>query len=130
MELSQRSQTAVQIVLKPPAPRNGGPIYRFWASGSCGRLTGWLVLLLIKAGDVESNPGPTITHKQVWICNICHKQIHGRKQISIRCNRIEHSIIDISRIDPFCYPCDMLQYPVYALLCTQFKAPISKKSFF
>ena len=28
--------------------------------------------------------------KQVWICDICHKQIHNRKQISIRCNRIEH----------------------------------------
>ena len=26
----------------------------------------------------------------VWICGICHKQIHVRKQISIRCNRIEH----------------------------------------
>ena len=37
-----------------------------------------------------SNPGPTSTHKHVWISDICHKQIHGRKQISIRCNRIEH----------------------------------------
>ena len=48
---------------------------------------GWL---LIKAGDLETNPGLTTTHKQVWICNICHKQIHSRKQISIRCNRIKH----------------------------------------
>ena len=33
----------------------------------------------------------TITlNKKVWICDICHKQIHVRKQISIRCNRIEH----------------------------------------
>ena len=40
--------------------------------------------------DVETNPDPTTTHKQVWICNICHKQIHCMKQISIRCNRIEH----------------------------------------
>ena len=24
-----------------------------------------------------------------WICDFCHKQIHGRKQISC-CNRIEH----------------------------------------
>ena len=45
---------------------------------------------IIKAGDVETNKGPTTTHKQVSICDICHKQIHGRKQISIRCNRIEH----------------------------------------
>ena len=27
---------------------------------------------------------------EVWICDICHKQIHDRNQISIRCNRIEH----------------------------------------
>ena len=45
---------------------------------------------LIKVGDVETNPGPTNTHNQVWICDICHKQIHVRKQISISCNRIEH----------------------------------------
>ena len=43
-----------------------------------------------KAGDVETNPGPTTLNKKVWICDICHKQIHVRKQISIRCNRIEH----------------------------------------
>ena len=24
------------------------------------------------------------------ICDICHKEIHGRNQISIRCNRIEY----------------------------------------
>ena len=47
-------------------------------------------LLHIKAGDVETNPGPTTTHKQVGICDICHKQIHSRKQISIMCNSIEH----------------------------------------
>ena len=35
-----------------------------------------------------SNPGRTTTHKQVWICDICHKQVHGRKQMSIRCNMI------------------------------------------
>ena len=88
VELSGRLQTAVQIVSKPPAPNYGGQIYRFCASRQWGP-TGWLALLLTKAGDVETNPGPTTTHKQVWICDICHKQIHGRKQISIRCNRIE-----------------------------------------
>ena len=55
----------------------------------CGP-AGWLALLLTKAGVVETNPGPTTLNKQVWICDICHKQIHARKQISIRCNRIEH----------------------------------------
>ena len=28
--------------------------------------------------------------KQVWICDICHRQIQVRKQISIRDNMIEH----------------------------------------
>ena len=41
-------------------------------------------LLLTKAGDVETNPGPTTLNKKVWICDICHKQIHVRKQIIIR----------------------------------------------
>ena len=50
----------------------------------------WLTLLPIKAGDVERNPGPAITHKQVWIRDICLKQIHYRKKIFIMCNRIAH----------------------------------------
>ena len=74
---------------KPPAPSNGGPIYNFWASWPCGP-SGWLALLLMKAGDVETNPGPTTANKLVWICDICYKQIHVGKQISIRCMMIEH----------------------------------------
>ena len=65
----------------------GGKFTVFLASRPC-RPDGWLALLFIKAGDVETNPGPTTTHKQVWIFDMCHKQIHGRKQISIRCNMI------------------------------------------
>ena len=61
----------------------------FLACRPCGP-AGWLALLLTKAGDVETNPGPTTLNKKVWICDICYKQIHVRKQISIRCNRIEH----------------------------------------
>ena len=61
----------------------------FGACRPCG-LTGWLALLLTKAGDVETTPGPTTLNKKVWICDICHKQIHVRKQISIWCNMIEH----------------------------------------
>ena len=54
-------------------------------------MTRWMAgKVLIKAGDVETNPGTTTTRKQVWICDICHRQIQVRKQISIRCNRIEH----------------------------------------
>ena len=79
----------VEIVSTPPVPSNGDPITVFWASRPCGP-AGWLAMLLIKAGDVETNPGPTTTRKQVWICDICHRQIQVRKRISIRCNRIEH----------------------------------------
>ena len=89
VELSQRLQTAVQIVSKSPTQSIGGPIYRLFGTPSCGP-AGWLALLLIKAGYVETNPGSTTTHKLVWIYDICHKQIHGRKQIAIRYNRIEH----------------------------------------
>ena len=49
---------------------------------------GWLAML-IKAGYVEINPGSTTTHKQVWICDIYYRQIQVRKQIPIRCNRVE-----------------------------------------
>ena len=72
----------------PPPPR-GTRFTVFWACQPCGP-AGWLVLLLTKAGDVDTNPGLTTLNKKVWICDICHKQIHVRKQISIRCNRIEH----------------------------------------
>ena len=89
VDLSQWLQTAVQIVSKPPAPSNGNPTSRLWTSRQCGP-AGWLVLPLIKEGDVQTNPGPTTTHKQVLMFDIGHKQIHGRKYISIMCNRIKH----------------------------------------
>ena len=38
----------------------------FWACRPCGP-AGWLALLLTKAGDVETNPGPTTLNKKVWI---------------------------------------------------------------
>ena len=66
---------------------------------NCGSVTGgdfppipgssWLALLLLKAGDVETNPGPKHTRTQVWICDICHREI-TRKQTSLRCNHSEH----------------------------------------
>ena len=62
----------------------------FFVQAGHAALAGWLAILLIKAGNVETNPGPTTTRKQVWICDICHRQIQVRTQISIRCNRIEH----------------------------------------
>ena len=80
----------VQIVSNLPAPSNGGPIDRFWACWPCGptRMAG--AAAHIKRVISRTNPGPTTLNKKVWICDICHKQIHVRKQISIRCNRIEH----------------------------------------
>ena len=42
------------------------------------------------AGCREKSRPNNNTHTQVWICDICHKQIHGRKPISIMCNMIEH----------------------------------------
>ena len=86
VELSQQSETAVQIVSNPLAPSND---LCFLANRPCGP-AGWLALLLPKVSDVQNNPGPTTSNKRVWICNICYKQIHVRKQIYIRCNRIEH----------------------------------------
>ena len=49
VELSQWSQAAVQIVSNPPAPSNGGPIYRFlgmpamrtrWMAGAAAHKSG------------------------------------------------------------------------------------------
>ena len=74
---------------EPPAPSNGAPIYRLL--GKPARRTRWMAgAAPLKSGCVETNPGPTPTHKQVWIYDICHIQIHGRKKTSIMCSMIEH----------------------------------------
>ena len=65
-----------------------GEVYASTCSCRCS----CLALLLIKAGDVETNPGPTTTPKTVCICDICYQQMHDSKQISIRCNRIEYFV--------------------------------------
>ena len=44
----------------PSRLQKWGPITVFWASQPC-RPAGWLAMLLIKAGDVETNPGLTTT---------------------------------------------------------------------
>ena len=59
----------------------------FGHAGHADPLDGWRCC---SQKRVMSRPGPTTLNKKVWICDICHKQIHVRKQISIRCNRIEH----------------------------------------
>ena len=65
-----------------PSPAMGAQFPVFGASRPCGPAR-WLALLLIKVAAVEINPGPTNRHKQVWIYDICHKQIYVMKQISI-----------------------------------------------
>ena len=45
-----------QVILK--GDRIVVPIFCFWASRPCGP-AGRLALLLTKAGDIETNPGPT-----------------------------------------------------------------------
>ena len=68
----------VQIVYRLLPPPAMGVRLPFLASRPCGP-AGCLAMLLIKADDVETNPGPTTTYKQVWICDICHWQIQVRK---------------------------------------------------
>ena len=60
-----------------PPPAMGDRFTVFWASRPC-RPAGWLALLVIKAGDVETNPCLATTHNHVCICDICHKQIRSR----------------------------------------------------
>ena len=58
VELSHRSQMLCKLCRTFPSPTMGTGFTVFWASRPCGP-AGWLTLLLTKAGDVETNPGPT-----------------------------------------------------------------------
>ena len=85
-------QTLFKLCRALSPPVIGPRLPFFLASRPCGP-AGWLAMLFINAGDDETNPGPTTTCKQVWICDICHRQIQvRRKQISIRCNGIAHLV--------------------------------------
>ena len=79
--------TSAQIVSTHSLPPEMGARFRFWASRP-SLPAAWLALLLTKAGNVESNPGPTThTNKHtpvIWIFDLCHKQIN-KQQTSIRC---------------------------------------------
>ena len=70
----------VQIVPTPLHPMGA----RYLAGRPSGR-AGWLALLLLKAGVVETNPGPKHTRTQVWIYDTCHSEIN-RKHIFFKCN--------------------------------------------
>ena len=65
LQAVELSQTAVQIVSNLPSRSNGGLIYCFWRKkiSPCGP-AGWLALILTKAGDVETNPGPSTVFKR------------------------------------------------------------------
>ena len=69
-------KTAVNIVLKPPAP----DLSFFWASRSCGR-AGWAGAAPHKSGLMLRPIQVRQLHtKHVWICDISAvKQIHNRK---------------------------------------------------
>ena len=76
----------------PFCPPQWGPVSTVVWAGRPSGPAAWLALLLLKAGDVETNPGPKHTRTQVWICDICHREIN-RKQTSVtslRCNHSEH----------------------------------------
>ena len=62
VELSHRSGKPCANCVDHSRPLEWGPDYCFLASRPCGP-AGWLAMLLIKADDVETNPGPTLTCK-------------------------------------------------------------------
>ena len=83
---------STQCKFYPPLlpPAMGARFYWvFFCAGRPSGPAGWLALLLLKAGDAETNSCLKNTRTQVWICDICHREIN-RKQISVRCNHSEH----------------------------------------
>ena len=67
------NDTACANCVEPSRPQQWGPDLCFF--GKSVMRTRWMAGV---ASDI------------CYICDICYKQIHVRKQISIRCNRIEH----------------------------------------
>ena len=60
---SDYSDLILVLASSHPAMGTSSILYLLWARRPCGA-AGWLGLLLIKAGNVETNMGPTITHEQ------------------------------------------------------------------
>ena len=75
--------------VEPSRLRQWGPDIPFFGKPAMRMVA---LLLLTKVGDVECRDESRSdnSNKQVCICDICYKQIHVRKQISIMCNRMEH----------------------------------------
>ena len=59
----QTTQPTSGVAVTVDSNCNGGPIYRFW--GMPATRTRWMALLLTKAGDVGTNPGPTTLNKSL-----------------------------------------------------------------
>ena len=49
--------------VEPSRPQVMGAQFTIFCQPGHCRLAGWLALLLTKAGDVETNPGPTASNK-------------------------------------------------------------------
>ena len=81
-------QTSAQIVSTQSLSPEMGARYRLLGKQAVAPCR--LALLLTKAGDVESNPGPTTHTPVIWMCDHCHKQIN-KKQASIRCNHTHNT---------------------------------------
>ena len=67
----------------PWSHRNGRPwaTTAIFSAGLAGKPVTWLAPLLLKAGDIESNPGPP----RIWTCELCTQKI-TRRQTSVLCN--------------------------------------------
>ena len=87
VELSQQLwQAACKLCRNPTHPAMGAR-FTLWGGGES----------LIKAGDVERNPGSTTTHNQVRVCEICYKQIRDRKLHNKLSYRLPHSHYNIPK---------------------------------
>ena len=76
--------------VEPSRPWQWGPDLPFFGhAGHADPLDGWYCCSQKRVMSRPIQVRQLQTNKS-WICDICHKQIHVRKQISIRCNRIEH----------------------------------------
>ena len=79
-----------------PAPLTGGPVTLvFWVCRPCdpaprsadpvAKAGEYRGLLLIRAGDVETNPGPNRRDTQTYTCDLCNRTIEDN-QYSFTCN--------------------------------------------
>jgi hypothetical protein len=68
----------------PPQPNQHQPTYRTSGFSGAGRGLAHLALLLIRAGDIETNPGP-VSH-----CGACGKNVGQSSILCVKCQRWHH----------------------------------------